>query len=121
MCVCECANVFLDIFKKENMHQEKPLGLSCGVPCPIFQNKKYQKETNNAIVFYKLLVQVDLWEKLLLATDSHDLTIDTAEGPVTAHTQMLKEASPAPRLSSYPRKPCDPIVLYEQISRVSGC
>jgi len=40
---------------------------------------------------------VDLWEKLLLATDSHDLTIITAEGPVTAHAQMLKEASPVVR------------------------
>eukprot|EP00434_Breviolum_minutum_P010015 symbB.v1.2.008833.t1/scaffold556.1/size187764/4 len=40
---------------------------------------------------------VDLWEKLLLATDSHDLTIDAAEGPVTAHAQMLKEASPVVR------------------------
>jgi len=40
---------------------------------------------------------VDLWEKLLLVTDSHDLTIDTAEGPVTAHAQMLKEASPVVR------------------------
>jgi len=40
---------------------------------------------------------VDLWENLLLATDSHDLTIDTAEGPVTAHAQMLKAASPVAR------------------------
>ena len=40
---------------------------------------------------------VDLWENLLLATDSHDLTIDTAEGPVTAHAQMLKAASPVVR------------------------
>jgi len=40
---------------------------------------------------------VDLWEKLLLATDAHDLTIDTADGPVTAHAQMLKEASPVVR------------------------
>ena len=83
------------------------------------------KSTNNSNrsthAFYKLLVEVDLWEKLLLATGSHDLTIDTAEGPVTAHAQMLKEASPAPWLGSYPRKPCDPIVLFEQISRVSGC
>jgi len=40
---------------------------------------------------------VDLWENLLMATDSHDLTIDTAEGPVTAHAQMLKAASPVVR------------------------
>jgi len=40
---------------------------------------------------------VDLWENLLLATDSHDLTIDAAEGPVTAHAQMLKAASPVVR------------------------
>ena len=92
-----------------------------------------------ALVGTLYLVQVDLWEKLLLATDSHDLTIDAAEGPVTAHAQMLKEASPAPWLGRYFgdlltmvinhlltgmilqvwRKPCDPIVLLE-ISRVSG-
>ena len=54
-----------------------------------------------ALVGTLYLVQVDLWEKLLLATDSHDLTIDAAEGPVTAHAQMLKEASPAPWLGRY--------------------
>ena len=39
-----------------------------------------------------------------MATDSHDLTIDTAEGPVTAHAQMLKAASPAPWLEQLPKK-----------------
>ena len=35
----------------------------------------------------------DVWEKFLLATESHDLKIETADGTVTAHAQMLKEAS----------------------------
>eukprot|EP00435_Cladocopium_sp_Y103_P009738 s282_g2.t1 len=34
------------------------------------------------------------WEKFLHATESHDLTIEAADGCVTAHAQMLKEASP---------------------------
>eukprot|EP00435_Cladocopium_sp_Y103_P060670 s1389_g22.t1 len=36
---------------------------------------------------------VELWEKSLAAKDSHDLTIETAEGLVTAHAHMLKAAS----------------------------
>ena len=39
----------------------------------------------------------ELWEKYLLATSTHDLTIETADGEVTAHAQMLKEASPVVR------------------------
>jgi len=35
----------------------------------------------------------ELWEKSLAAKDSHDLTIETADGPVTAHAHMLKAAS----------------------------
>lgn len=35
-----------------------------------------------------------IWEKFLHATASHDLTIETADGCVTAHAQMLQEASP---------------------------
>ena len=35
----------------------------------------------------------ELWEKSLAAKDSHDLTIETADGVVTAHTHMLKAAS----------------------------
>ena len=34
-----------------------------------------------------------LWEKSLAAKDSHDLTIVTADGMVTAHAHMLKAAS----------------------------
>ena len=35
----------------------------------------------------------ELWEKSLAAKDSHDLTIVTADGIVTAHAHMLKAAS----------------------------
>eukprot|EP00435_Cladocopium_sp_Y103_P057536 s1389_g19.t2 len=35
----------------------------------------------------------ELWVKSLAAKDSHDLTIETADGPVTAHGHMLKAAS----------------------------
>ena len=35
----------------------------------------------------------ELWEKSLAAKDSHDLTIATADGVVTAHAHMLKAAS----------------------------
>ena len=35
----------------------------------------------------------ELWEKSLAAKDSHDLTIETADGVVTAHAHMLKAAS----------------------------
>ena len=35
----------------------------------------------------------ELWEKSLAARDSHDLTIVTADGVVTAHAHMLKAAS----------------------------
>ena len=65
------------------------------------------------------LVQVDLWENLLLATDSHDLTIDTAEGPVTAHAQMLKAASPAPWLDQLPKKTLSSHRFFlKQISKI---
>eukprot|EP00438_Fugacium_kawagutii_P008257 Skav206530 [mRNA] locus=scaffold504:37345:38347:+ [translate_table: standard] len=37
---------------------------------------------------------VEIWEKFLHATASHDLTIQTADGQVTAHSGMLQEASP---------------------------
>ena len=36
---------------------------------------------------------IELWEKYLAASATHDLTIDTADGLVTAHAQMLKGAS----------------------------
>ena len=39
----------------------------------------------------------ELWKKYFLAKDSHDLTIETGDGQVTAHAQMLKEASPVVR------------------------
>jgi len=35
----------------------------------------------------------ELWEKSLAAKESHDLTIETADGLVTAHAHMLKAAS----------------------------
>ena len=35
----------------------------------------------------------ELWEKQLAAKSSHDLTFKTADGEVTAHAQMLKDAS----------------------------
>ena len=35
----------------------------------------------------------ELWEKSLAAKHSHDLTIQTADGPVTAHAHFLKTAS----------------------------
>eukprot|EP00438_Fugacium_kawagutii_P021958 Skav208054 [mRNA] locus=scaffold1124:149495:150502:- [translate_table: standard] len=37
---------------------------------------------------------VEIWEKFLHATASHDLTIEAADGQVTAHSGMLQEASP---------------------------
>ena len=37
---------------------------------------------------------VELWEKSLAAKASHDLTIETADGMVTAHAHMMKAASP---------------------------
>ena len=36
----------------------------------------------------------ELWEKFLAAKASHDLTIEAADGLVTAHAHMLKVASP---------------------------
>ena len=35
----------------------------------------------------------ELWERFLAAKSSHDLTFKTVDGEVTAHAQMLKEAS----------------------------
>jgi hypothetical protein len=35
----------------------------------------------------------ELWEKSLAAKESHDLTIETADGLVTAHAHILKAAS----------------------------
>ena len=40
---------------------------------------------------------VDIWEKSLRATASHDLTIEASDSEVTAHTHMLMEASPVVR------------------------
>ncbi|CAK9010645.1 unnamed protein product [Durusdinium trenchii] len=37
---------------------------------------------------------VELWERVLDATASHNLTFETADGPVTAHAHVLMEASP---------------------------
>eukprot|EP00438_Fugacium_kawagutii_P034334 Skav216689 [mRNA] locus=scaffold91:200456:201436:+ [translate_table: standard] len=37
---------------------------------------------------------VEIWEKFLHATASHDLTLEAADGQVTAHSGMLQEASP---------------------------
>jgi hypothetical protein len=37
----------------------------------------------------------ELWEKSLAAKDSHDLTIETGDGVVTAHVHMLKASSSA--------------------------
>eukprot|EP00438_Fugacium_kawagutii_P021078 Skav205901 [mRNA] locus=scaffold123:296449:297252:+ [translate_table: standard] len=37
---------------------------------------------------------VELWEKYLHDTASHDLTIEAADAKVTAHSGMLKQASP---------------------------
>ena len=39
----------------------------------------------------------ELWERFLSAKSTHDLTIETTDGKVTAHAQMLKEASPVVR------------------------
>ena len=39
----------------------------------------------------------ELWERCLTAKSTHDLTIETADGQVTAHAHMLKEASPVVR------------------------
>ena len=40
---------------------------------------------------------IDIWERYLGATASHDLTIEAADGCVTAHARMLQEASPVVR------------------------
>eukprot|EP00438_Fugacium_kawagutii_P023735 Skav231424 [mRNA] locus=scaffold330:109031:110044:+ [translate_table: standard] len=40
---------------------------------------------------------VDIWDKFLHATASHDLTIEALDGQVTAHAGMLQEASPVVR------------------------
>eukprot|EP00438_Fugacium_kawagutii_P004783 Skav203120 [mRNA] locus=scaffold447:619283:620113:+ [translate_table: standard] len=40
---------------------------------------------------------VEIWDKFLHATSSHDLTIEAADGQVTAHAGMLQEASPVVR------------------------
>ena len=40
---------------------------------------------------------VDLWEKSLEDRQSHDLTLETADGQVTAHSHMLAQASPVVR------------------------
>mmetsp|Transcript_78797 Transcript_78797/g.96353 ORF Transcript_78797/g.96353 Transcript_78797/m.96353 type:complete len:335 (-) Transcript_78797:41-1045(-) len=37
---------------------------------------------------------VEIWEKYLQATSSHDLTIQASDGRVTCHAQMLIESSP---------------------------
>lgn len=37
---------------------------------------------------------IENWENYLAATASHDLTIEAADGCVTAHAEMLKQASP---------------------------
>eukprot|EP00438_Fugacium_kawagutii_P030870 Skav213461 [mRNA] locus=scaffold3211:25456:27240:- [translate_table: standard] len=37
---------------------------------------------------------VDLWERILGSTSSHDVSFQTAGGPVTAHSLVLQEASP---------------------------
>ena len=36
----------------------------------------------------------DLWEKSLVEKDSHDLSLETADGVVTAHGFFVKKASP---------------------------
>lgn len=40
---------------------------------------------------------VEIWDKYFHATSSHDLTIQAADGQVTAHAAMLQEASPVVR------------------------
>ena len=37
---------------------------------------------------------VDLWERVLGSTSSHDVAFETADKPVTAHSLLLSEASP---------------------------
>ena len=50
---------------------------------------------------------VDIWEKYLHATSSHDLTIEASDGRVTAHAQMLMEASPVVQaMLASPMKEC---------------
>lgn len=49
---------------------------------------------HSALSFIAAWRQEMIWEKFLHATASHDLTIETADGCVTAHAQMLQEASP---------------------------
>eukprot|EP00438_Fugacium_kawagutii_P022887 Skav214834 [mRNA] locus=scaffold1772:296808:297656:+ [translate_table: standard] len=40
---------------------------------------------------------VEIWDKYLHATSSHDLTIEASDGQITAHSGMLQEASPVVR------------------------
>ena len=50
---------------------------------------------------------VEIWEKFLHATTSHDLTIEAADCCVTAHAQMLMEASPVVQaMLGSPMKEC---------------
>lgn len=52
---------------------------------------------------------VDLWERISRNTATHDVTIETASGPVTAHRLVLTMASPvlAAMLSSTMREGCN--------------
>ena len=36
---------------------------------------------------------VELWERVLDATETHNLTFEASDGLVTAHAHVLKEAS----------------------------
>jgi hypothetical protein len=51
---------------------------------------------------------VEMWERLFAAKDSHDVTLVTADGPVTSHSFILAQASPvlAAMLSSTMREGC---------------
>ena len=51
----------------------------------------FQKEKAGRVSIHEGIAE--LWEKQLAAKASHDLTFKTADGEVTAHAQMLKDAS----------------------------
>ena len=51
----------------------------------------FQKEKAGRVSIHEGIAE--LWEKCLAAKTSHDLTFKTADGEVTAHAHILKEAS----------------------------
>ena len=74
--------------KAESAYRCLGLILSCFAKA---SSSKISKEALARVSIHEGIAH--LWEKSLLAKDSHDLTIETADGQVTAHAHMLKEAS----------------------------